>query len=89
MSPPAEIEPVTVQLVMEPPPPPPPEVKPSPPQPQPRPTPPPRGRLASEDLGEPEAKEVDRPKGDAPSAPDTTTKSDTPTTETQPPEKPQ
>ena len=91
MSPPAEIEPVTVQLVMEPPPPPPPpEVKPAPPQPQPKPaTPPPRGRLASEDLGEPEAKETDRPKGDAPSAPDNAAKSDTPTTEPKPPEKPQ
>jgi TonB family protein len=90
MPPPAEIEPVTVQLVMEPPPPPPPEVKPAPPQPQPKPAPPPpRGRLASEDLGEPEAKEVDRPKGDAPSAPDNAPKNDTPTTETKPPEKPQ
>jgi len=90
MSPPAEIEPVTVQLVMEPPPPPPPEVKPIPPQPQPKPAPPPpSGRLASEDLGEPEAKETDRPKGDAPSAPDSATKNDTPTTETKPPEKPE
>ena len=91
MPPPAETEPVTVQLVMEPPPPPPPppEVKPAPPPPQPKPTPPPpRGRVASEDLGEPEAKEVDRPKGDAPSAPDNAAKSDTPTTETKPPEKP-
>ena len=66
MSPPADIEPIAVQLVMEPPPPPAPEVKPAPPQPQPKPTPPPpRGRLASEDLGEPEAKAVDKPKGDA------------------------
>jgi len=90
MSPPAEIEPVTVQLVMEPPPPPPPEVKPIPPQPQPKPAPPPpSGRLASEDLGEPEAKETDRPKGDAPSVPDSATKNDTPTTETKPPEKPE
>jgi TonB family protein len=93
MSPPAETEPVTVQLVMEPPPPPPPpppEVKPTPPQPQPKPAPPPpRGRLASEDLGEPEAKETDKPKGDAPSAPDNTAKTDTPTTETKPPDKPQ
>ena len=89
MSTPAEIEPVTVQLVMEPPPPPP-EVKPIPPQPQPKPAPPPpSGRLASEDLGEPEAKETDRPKGDAPSAPDSATKNDTPTTETKPPEKPE
>jgi protein TonB len=88
MSAPAEIEPVTVQLVMEPPPPP--EVKPAPPQPPPKPVPPPpRGRLASEDLGEPEAKEVDRPKGDAPSTPDNAAKNDTPTTEPKPPEKPQ
>jgi TonB family protein len=91
MSPPAEIEPVTVQLVMEPPPPPPPEVKPTPPQPQPKPAPPPpRGRLASEDLGEPEAKETERPKGDAPPPnPDSAAKSETPTTETKPSEKPQ
>ena len=89
ISPPAEIEPVTVQLVMEPPPPPA-EAQPAPPQPPPKPVPPPpRGRLASEDLGEPEAKEVDRPKGDAPSTPDNAAKNDTPTTEPKPPEKPQ
>ena len=86
---PAETQPVTVQLVMEPPPPPPaPEVKP-PPLPQPKPTPPPpRGRLASEDLGEPEAKEVDKPKGD-PSAAEKPAKTETPPAETKPPEKPQ
>jgi hypothetical protein len=67
-SPPAETAPVTVQLVMEPPPPPAPEVKTPPPVPQPKPTPPPpRGRVASEDLGEPEAKQVDKPKVDPPS----------------------
>ncbi|MGA7265420.1 MAG: TonB family protein [Stellaceae bacterium] len=87
-SPPAETPPVTVQLVMEPPPPPTPEVKP-PPVPQPKPTPPPpRGRLASEDLGEPEAKDVDKPKGDPPAA-DKPAQTDTPPAETKPPEKPQ
>jgi TonB family protein len=86
---PAETQPVTVQLVMEPPPPPPaPEVKP-PPLPQPKPTPPPpRGRLASEDLGEPEAKEVDKPKGEPPAV-DKPAKTETPPAETKPPEKPQ
>jgi len=88
-SPPAETPPITVQLVMEPPPPPAPEVKPPPPVPQPKPTPPPpRGRLASEDLGEPEAKEVDKPKGDPPAA-DKPDKTETPAVETKPPEKPQ
>src|SRR5271168_298731 len=87
-SPPAETPPVTVQLVMEPPPPPAPEVKP-PPVPQPKPTPPPpRGRLASEDLGDPEAKEVDKPKGDPPAA-EKPAKDETPPAETKPPEKPQ
>jgi TonB family protein len=88
MSPPAEIEPVTVQLVVEPPPPP--EAKPVPPQPQPKPVPPrPRGRLASEDLGDPEAKEVDRPKGDAPTATDLPAPTETPPREAKPIEQPQ
>jgi TonB family protein len=87
MSPPAETEPVTVQLVMEPPPPPP-EAKPAPPQPPPKPAQPPRGRLASEDLGEPEAKEIDRPKGDA-AAGKEQAKAGTSPSETKPPEKPQ
>src|SRR5262249_37758648 len=53
--PPARTEPIPVQLVIEPPP----EAKPSAPRPQPKPDPPPpRGRLASEDLGEPDAKEA-------------------------------
>jgi TonB family protein len=87
MSPPAEIEPVTVQLVMEPPPP---EAKPAPPQSPPKPVPPPpRGRLASEDLGEPEAKETDRPKGDASSEPEKAAKTDAPASESKPAEKPQ
>ena len=87
MSPPAEIEPVTVQLVVEPPPP---EVKPAPPQPPPKPVPPPpRGRIASEDLGDPEAKEVKRPKGEAPAAVDTPVPTDTPPNDTKATEKPQ
>ena len=85
ISPPAETEPIPVQLVMEPPP----KATPPPPVPQPKPTPPPpRGRLASEDLGEPEAKEVDKPKGDPPAA-DKPAKTETPPAETKPPEKPQ
>ena len=85
MSPPAETEPIPVQLVFEPPP----KAAPAPPQPQPKPTPPPpRGRLASEDLGEPEAKEVDKPKGDPPAA-EKPAKTETPPAETKPPEKPQ
>jgi protein TonB len=83
MSPPAEVEPIPVQLVLEPPPP---KAAP-PPQPQPKPpAPPPRGRLASEDLGEPEAKAVDKPKGDPPPA-DKPAKDETPRAETKPPEK--
>jgi protein TonB len=84
MSPPAETEPIPVQLVFEPPP----KATP-PPAPQPKPTPPPpRGRLASEDLGEPEAKEVNKPKGDPPAA-EKPAKTETPPAETKPPEKPQ
>jgi hypothetical protein len=65
ISPPAETAPIPVQLVFEPPP----KATPAPPVPQPKPAPPPpRGRLASEDLGEPEAKQVDKPKGDPPAA---------------------
>jgi TonB family protein len=86
MSRPPETEPIPVQLVLEPPPP---EVKPTPPQPQPKPTPPPaRGRLASEDLGEPEAKDTDQPKGDPPPPAEKSAKSDTPPVEAKP-EKPQ
>ena len=83
---PDEVTPIPVQLVFEPPP----QAKPQPPQPpqpQPKPTPPPRGRLASEDLGDPEAKEVDRPKGDAPTASDNPAKADKPPSEAK--EKPQ
>jgi len=89
ISPPAETEPVTVQLVMEPPPPPKPETKPEPPQSPPKPVPPPRGRIASEDLGDPEAKEVEKPKGDAPASAEKPEKTDTPPVETKPIEKPQ
>ena len=85
MAPPAEVTPIPVQLVIEPPP----QAAPTPPQPQPKPTPPPpHGRLASEDLGEPEAKEVDKPKGNPPEA-DQSAKTETPPIETKPPEKPQ
>jgi TonB family protein len=86
MSPPAEVAPIPVQLVFEPPPPP--QAKPEPPLPQPKPVPPPpRGRLASDDLGDPTAKETDRPKGDAPITPDNPAKAETAPSETK--EKPQ
>jgi len=60
MPPPPEVTPIAVQLVMEPPPPevkppPPPEVKPTPPKPE---TKPPPGRIASDDFGNPDAKET-------------------------------
>jgi protein TonB len=85
ISPPAETAPIPVQLVFEPPP----KATPAPPVPQPKPAPPPpRGRLASEDLGEPEAKQVDKPKGDPPAA-EKPAKTETPPAETNPPEKPQ
>ena len=85
ISPAAETEPIPVQLVIEPPP----KATPAPPVPQPKPAPPPpRGRLASEDLGEPEAKQVDKPKGDPPAA-EKPAKTETPPAETKPPEKPQ
>jgi len=84
MSPSAQVEPIPVQLVFEPP-----SKATPPPLPQPKPTPPPpRGRLASEDLGQPEAQEVDKPKGDPPPA-DKPAKTETPPAETKPPEKPQ
>jgi TonB family protein len=84
MSPPAEVTPIPVQLVFEPPP----QAKPEPRKPQPKPTPArPRGRLASEDLGDPEVKETDRPKGDAPTANDNPAKADNPPSEAK--EKPQ
>jgi TonB family protein len=86
ISAPSEIAPIPVQLIVEPPPP---EVKPAPSPPPPKPpSPPPRGRLASEDLGAPEAKDVERPKGDGPTA-ENPAKAETPTPETKPAEKPQ
>ena len=85
MSPSQETAPIPVQLVFEPPP----KAAPPPPVRQPKPTPPPpRGRLASEDLGEPGAKEADKPKGDPPAA-EKPAKDETPPAETKPPEKPQ
>jgi TonB family protein len=82
---PAEIAPIPVQLVIEAPP----KATPAPAQPPPKPAqPPPRGRLASEDLGEPEAKEPDKPKGAAPSA-DKSAKTEKPPVDTKPPDKPQ
>jgi len=64
---PPEITPIAVQLVIEPPSPEPP-LKPVPPPPQFKPPPP--GRIASEDMGDTEAKEVGRAAGDAPAAKD-------------------
>jgi TonB family protein len=88
ISPPAEMTPIPVQLVIEPPPQPkPPQPKSEPPQPPSKPTPPPSGRIASEDLGAPEAKEVNRPKGDAPTTADKPDKIDKPPAQTK--EKPQ
>ncbi|HYZ39946.1 MAG TPA: TonB family protein [Stellaceae bacterium] len=82
---PTEPEAIPVQLVLEPPP----RPKPTPPQPQPKPTPPPpHGRLASEDLGDPAAKEANQPKGEPP-ATEQPAHTDTPSVETKPPEKPQ
>jgi len=70
MAAPPEIEPVTVQLVLEPPP----EPQPQPAPPKPEFKPPPPGRIASEDLGDTEAKgrEVSNPPAakDAPSPPE-------------------
>lgn len=84
MSPPAEMTPIPVQLVIEPPP----QAKAEPAKPQSKPTPPPRrGRLASEDLGDTQAKETDKPKGDAPTAIDKPDKADNPSSEAK--EKPQ
>ena len=64
---PPEETPIAVQLVVEPPPPPAP-LKPVPPPPQFKPPPP--GRLASEDLGDTEAKQASRQANDPPAAKD-------------------
>ena len=61
--PPPEIAPIAVQLVVEPPPPEPPlppEPPPQPVPPKPEFKPPPPGRIASDDFGDPEAKEAGR-----------------------------
>jgi colicin import membrane protein len=65
---PPEIAPIAVQLVVEPPPPAP---KPEPVPPKPQFKPPPPGPIASEDLGDTEAKEASRHVGAASSSPDT------------------
>ena len=68
MEAPPAVEPIPVQLVLEPPPP---EPKPQPVPPKPEFKPPPPGRIASEDLGDPEAKEASREPHDTPAAKDT------------------
>jgi protein TonB len=65
---PPETVPIAVQLVLEPPPPAP---KPQPVPPKPEFKPPPPGRIASEDLGDTEAKEASREPRDTPAAKDT------------------
>jgi outer membrane biosynthesis protein TonB len=71
---PIEATPIPVQLVLEPPPPePPPAPTPAPPKPEPKPPPevkPPPGRLASEDIGNPEAKPADAGKEEAATPPE-------------------
>lgn len=74
MHPPAEIAPIPVRLIIEPPPPPPKSQAPKPeapkpvaPKPKPEP-PPPRGRIASADLGDTAAKAKDPEKSEAPTA---------------------
>src|SRR5208283_3128285 len=66
MAAPPEVEPIPIQLVLEPPPPPPPPPSPVPPKPQFKPPPP--GRIASEDVGDTEAKEASREPSEAPAA---------------------
>jgi protein TonB len=80
MTAPPEIAPIAVQLVIEPPPPEAP-LKPVPPPPQFKPPPP--GRIASQDMGDTEAKEASRRAGDAPAA------KDVPPPEVRPSETPQ
>jgi outer membrane biosynthesis protein TonB len=70
MAAPPVVEPITMQLVLEPPPPPPPP-PPSPLPPKPEFKPPPPGRIASEDLGDTEMKEASREPSDQPAAKDT------------------
>jgi TonB family protein len=66
MHPPAEVTPIPVQLVFEPPPPPPPIPKSVRPRPKPETRPPP-GRLASADMGDTKAKGRDQAKSEEPS----------------------
>jgi len=68
MEAPPAVEPIPVQLVLEPPPP---EPKPQPLPPKPEFKPPPPGRIASEDLGDTEVKEASREPHDTPTAKDT------------------
>ncbi len=70
MAAPPEVEPIPIQLVLEPPPPEPPPPPPSPVPPKPEFKPPPPGRIASEDIGDTEAKEASRKPSDAPAAKD-------------------
>ena len=66
MAAPPEVEPIAVQLVLAPPPP----EQPLRPVPPPQFKPPPPGRIASEDLGDTQAKQTSREAGDAPAAKD-------------------
>ena len=68
MTAPPVVEPIAVQLVLEPPPPPPPPTPPSPLPPKPEFKPPPPGRIASEDLGDTEMKEASREPSEKPAA---------------------
>jgi len=68
MAAPPEVEPIPIQLVLEPPPPPPPPPSPVPPKPEFKPPPP--GRIASEDVGDTEAKEASREPSNAPAVKD-------------------
>lgn len=79
MAAPPEIEPIAVQLVLAPPPP----EQPQKPVPPPQFKPPPPGRIASEDLGDTEAKKASREPSDAPAA------KDIPPAEVRPSEAPQ
>jgi TonB family protein len=86
MAAPPEIEPIAVQLVLAPPPPEQPQKPvppPSPVPPKPEFKPPPPGRIASEDLGDTEAKKASREPSDAPAA------KDIPPAEVRPSETPQ
>jgi outer membrane biosynthesis protein TonB len=69
MAAPPVVEPITVQLVLEPPPPSPPPPSTLPPKPEFKPPPP--GRIASEDLGDTEMKEASREPSDQPAAKNT------------------